>query len=139
MRSCSNDSWERIVPALDRRRVLLASTGCPVYREPLLHRPTVAAPPVFGLRRAQTARRRHPAEDRFPRAQTLPRTAPGSARCHLAEFRDRLGIPGSIRAIDRALRRIRITRKQKTLRAGRRDDPDVQAQRQTFTQPLPQV
>jgi transposase len=57
----------------------------------------------------------------------------------LAELRDRLGIDCSIMAIDRALRRAGITRKKKTLHADRRDDPDVQAQREAFTQRLSQV
>jgi transposase len=57
----------------------------------------------------------------------------------LAELRDRLGIPCSLMAIDRALRRAGITRKKKTLRADRQDDPDVQAQRDAFTQRLSQV
>jgi transposase len=57
----------------------------------------------------------------------------------LAELRDRLGIDCSIMAIDRALRRAGITRKKKTLRADRQDDPDVQAERDAFTQRLSQV
>jgi transposase len=57
----------------------------------------------------------------------------------LTELRERLGIPCSIMAIDRALRRAGITRKKKTLRADRQDDPDVQARREDFTQRLSQV
>lgn len=63
------------------------------------------------------------------RLRELVRDQPDST---LAELRDRLGIACSIMAIARALRRLRITRKKKTLHAQQRDSPRVQAQRRDF-------
>jgi transposase len=57
----------------------------------------------------------------------------------LTELRDRLGIPCHIATIARALRRLGITRKKKTLHAQERDRPEVQAQRVAFTEKLAEV
>src|SRR5262249_3363550 len=57
----------------------------------------------------------------------------------LAELRDRLGIDCSIATIARALERLRITRKKKTLRADEQDKPRVQAERRTFMNKLASV
>jgi transposase len=54
----------------------------------------------------------------------------------LAELRDRLGIPCSIMAVARALKRARFSRKKKTRRADEQDDPAVQAQRDAFEERL---
>lgn len=50
----------------------------------------------------------------------------------LHELRQSLGFSGSLMAIWRALKRLKITRKKKTLRAQERDRPEVQAKRQAF-------
>jgi transposase len=57
----------------------------------------------------------------------------------LDELRQRLGVPCSRTALWRALRRLRLTRKKKTLRADERDTPRVQALRQVFGQKLAAV
>jgi transposase len=57
----------------------------------------------------------------------------------LAELRDRLGVPCSVMTIWRALKRHRISRKKKTLRARERDQPEVQHKRQEFQQQLAAV
>jgi transposase len=57
----------------------------------------------------------------------------------LRELRDLLGIPCHLSTIDRALRRLGITRKKATLHAQERDRPDVQAQRAAFDARLAQV
>jgi len=54
----------------------------------------------------------------------------------LDELRQHLGIPCSRTAVWRALRRLRLTRKQKTLRADERHTPRVQALRQAFGQKM---
>lgn len=50
----------------------------------------------------------------------------------LDELRDRLGIPCSRMAIARALQRLKITRKKKSLHAQEQDSPRVQKQRKAF-------
>jgi transposase len=70
------------------------------------------------------------------RLRTLVRRQPDAT---LTELRDRLGIPCHIATIARVLRRLRITRKKKTLHAQERDRPEVQAQRVAFTERLAEV
>src|SRR5262249_25989300 len=69
----------------------------------------------------------------------LPALVPQQPDATLTELRDRLGIPCHIATIARALRRLRITRKKKTLHAQERDRPEVQAQRVAFTEKLAEV
>jgi transposase len=139
MRPYSNDLRERIVAAVDRGEhslrqladLFAVSLSCIVR---LLQRrrdsgSVVPKPHGGGTQPKIDA----PALERL---RELLRAQPDAT---LAELRDRLGLPCSIMAIDRALRRAGITRKQKTLRADRQDDPDVQAQRDTFMQRLSQV
>ena len=57
----------------------------------------------------------------------------------LAELRERLGIPCSVMAIFRALKRNRISRKKKTRLAEERDTPRVQEQRRSFCQKMAAV
>lgn len=57
----------------------------------------------------------------------------------LAELRERLGVPCSVMAIFRALKRNRISRKKKTRHAEERDTPRVQEQRSTFCQKMATV
>src|SRR5947209_346611 len=59
------------------------------------------------------------------RLQQLVREHPDAT---LAELRDQLGMPCSLTTIFRALRRLKITRKKKTLHAQERDRADVQQQ-----------
>ena len=70
------------------------------------------------------------------RLQQLVRQQPDAT---LAELRERLGIPCSLATLSRALKRLRITRKKKTLHAQERDKPEVQAQRATFDQKMASV
>jgi transposase len=139
MRPYSNDLRERIVAAVDRGEhslrqlasLFTVSLSCIVR---LLQRRrdagSVAPKPHGGGRKPKID------TQALERLRALLRDQPDAT---LAELRERLGIPCSLMAIDRALRRARITRKKKTLRADRRDDPDVQAQRNAFTQRLAQV
>lgn len=57
----------------------------------------------------------------------------------LAELRDRLGIPCSLMTIARALQRLKITRKKKSLHAQEQDSPRVQKQRRAFKKKMAQV
>jgi hypothetical protein len=50
----------------------------------------------------------------------------------LEELRQRLGIDCSLMAISRALRKLKITRKEKDLHAQERDRPDVKRKRRAF-------
>jgi transposase len=139
MRPYSNDLRERIVAAVDRGDHSLrqlaglfgVSLSCIVR---LLQRRrasgSVAPRPHGGGTQPKIDA---PALERL---RALLRDQPDATP---AELRDRLGIPCSIMAIDRALRRAGITRKHKTLRADRQDDPDVQARREDFTQRLSRV
>jgi transposase len=70
------------------------------------------------------------------RLRTLVRKQPDAT---LTELRDRLGIPCHIATIARALRRLRISRKKKTVHAQERDRPEVQEQRAAFTEKLAEV
>jgi transposase len=57
----------------------------------------------------------------------------------LAELRDRLGVPCCIATIARTLKRLRITRKKKTLHAQEGDTSRVQRQRAAFDRKMAQV
>lgn len=139
MRPYSNDLRERIVAAVDRgehslrqlANLFTVSLSCIVR---LLQRRrasgSVAPKPHGGGTKPKID------ASALERLLDLLRAQPDAT---LAELRDRLGIPCSIMAIDRALRRAGITRKKKTLHADRQDDPEVQAQRDAFTQRLSQV
>lgn len=70
------------------------------------------------------------------RLRTLVRKQPDAT---LTELRDRLGIPCHIATIARVLRRLRISRKKKTVHAQERDRPEVQEQRVAFTEQLAEV
>lgn len=70
------------------------------------------------------------------RLRELVHTQPDAT---LAELRDRLGIDCSLMAIARALQRLGITRKKKTLPAQERDSPRVQAPRRIFQEKLAQI
>ena len=136
MRAYSNDLRERIIAAVDggdhslRQLATLfaVSLSCIVR---LLQRRRDAgslAPKPHGGGRKPTI------DDQAPeRLGELVGEQPD------ATLRDRLGIPCSLMAIDRALRRAGMTRKKKALRADRQDDPDVQAQRDGFQQRLSEV
>jgi len=139
MRPYSNDLRERIVAAVDRGEhslrqlavLFTVSLSCIVR---LLQRRrdsgSVAPKPHGGGPQPKID------AQALERLGELLRDQPDAT---LAELRDGLGIPCSLMAIDRALRRAGITRKKKTLRADRQDDSDVQAQRDALTQRLSQV
>jgi transposase len=57
----------------------------------------------------------------------------------LRELRDLLDIPCHLSTIDRALRRLGITRKKKTFHAQEQDRPDVQEQRAAFDERMAPV
>jgi transposase len=57
----------------------------------------------------------------------------------LQELRQRLRLSCSLTALWRALRRLKITRKQKTRRHAEQDRPDVQEQRAAFAEAVAQV
>jgi transposase len=56
----------------------------------------------------------------------------------LADLRDHLGIGGSIMAVYRALKRLGISRKKKTVHAKEREDPEVKAQRDEWVERQPE-
>ena len=139
MRPYSNDLRERIVAAVDRG-------GYSLRQLATLFRVSLSCIVRLLRRRRDTgavAPKRHgggmpPKIDaqNLERLRELLRAQPDAT---LAELRDRLGVPCSLMAIDRALRRAGITRKKKTLRADRQDDPDVQAERVAFAHRLSHV
>ena len=139
MRPYSNDLRERIVAAVDRGEhslrelatLFCVSLSC-IVRLLRRHRDTgsVTPKPHGGGAPAKID------AQHLERLRELLRAQPDAT---LAELRDRLGVPCSLMAIDRALRRARITRQKKTLRADRQDDPDVQAERLAFMQRLSHV
>jgi transposase len=57
----------------------------------------------------------------------------------LDELRDRLGVDCCRMTLWRALKRLRLTRKKKTLHADQRDRPDIQVQRDQFREELAEV
>ncbi len=60
----------------------------------------------------------------------------GQPDATLAELQQRCGLPCSHMAVWRALQKLRLPRKKKTLHAQERDRPDVQARRDPFQQQL---
>jgi transposase len=132
MRPYSIDLRERLVAAVDRgegslrhvAQLFSVSLSCLVR---LLHRRRVTgsvqpAPHGGGRSRALD-------DAACQRLQTLVREQPDAT---LDELRQRLGLACSRMALWRALRRLRISRKKKTLQAEERRKPKVQAQRQAF-------
>jgi transposase len=139
MRPYSNDLRERIVAAVDRgehslrQLATLFSVSLSCISRLLQRRRqagTVAPKPHAGGTQPKIDAQAQ---------QRLLELLHAQPDATLAELRDRLGIDCSIMAIDRAFRRARITRKQKTLRDDPQDDPAVQAERQAFKQRLSTV
>jgi transposase len=135
MRAYSNDLRERIVAAVEQgehsvrhiARLFSVSLSCVVR---LLQRwrrtGSVQPKPHRGA-----ARKLDAAAD--ARLRELVRQQPDAT---LAELRDRLGAACSLMTIARALRRQRLSRKKKTLRAQERDSPRVRARRRAFKKKL---
>jgi transposase len=135
MRPYSNDLRERIVSAVKRgehsiREIARLFSVSVSFVVRLLQRQrqtgSIQPKPYPGRQRKVDAA----AEARL---RGLVREQPDAT---LAELRDRLGIDGSLMAIARALQRLGITRKKKTLHAQERDTPRVQAQRRAFQKKL---
>jgi transposase len=136
MKPYSNDLRERIVAAVERAehslpqlaRLFAVSVSCIVR---LLQR----------KRRTGSVQPKPHAGGPAPKLddaadQRLRQLVAAQPDATLAELRDRLGIPGCLMTIARALRRLKITRKKKSKQAQQRDSPPVQAQRQQFRQTL---
>jgi transposase len=136
MRAYSNDLRERIVAAVER--------GEYSQRE-------IAA--LFGVDLATVVRllqryRQTGSIQPKPHAGVPARKLDGQAEAQLlelvrqqpditlAELCDRLGIPCCLMTIARALERLKITRKKKTLHAQEQKSPRVQAQRKAFKKKL---
>jgi transposase len=139
MRAYSNDLRERIVAAVERgehsirriARLFSVSLSC-VVRLLQRQRQTGSVQPK-------------------PHGGTPPRKLDAAAEVRLrelvhdqpdatlAELRDRLGIRCSLMTIARALKRLRITRKKKTLHAQEQQEPRVQARRKAFQAKLAAV
>lgn len=139
MRPYSIDLRERIVAAVERGEHSLRQ---------IAHLFSVSLSCVVRL--LQRQRRTGSVQPR-PHTATRPRKLDPAAETRLreliaqqpdatlAELRDRLGIPCCLMTIARALERLQITRKKKTLHAQERDSPRVQAQRQDFQRRLANV
>lgn len=132
MKPLSNDLRERIVAAVDnhegsRRQLALrfrVNVSC-ITRLLQLRRQTGSLDPrPHGGGQA-------PALDQegLERLRRLVREHPDAT---LRQLRQRLGVDGSIMIVWRALRKLGITRKKKTLRADERDRPDVERGRRSF-------
>jgi transposase len=136
MKAYSNDLRERIVAAVERgehsirqlARLFAVSLSCIVR---LLQRRrrtgSVQPEPHAGGPAPKLDAAAH---------ERLRQLVAEQADATLEELRDRLGIPCCLMTISRALRRLKITRKKKTMHAQERDCPRVQAQRQQFQQTL---
>lgn len=139
MRAYSNDLRERIVAAVERgeqsirqiAHIFSVSLSC-VVRLLQHQRKTgsVQPKPHGGVppRKLDAA-----AETRL---RELVRDQPDAT---LAELRDRLGIRCCLMTIARALERLKITRKKKTLHAQEQESPPVQARRKAFKKKLASV
>ncbi len=135
MRAYSNDLRERIVAAVERgehslrqlAHLFAVSRSCIVR---LLQRKrqtgSVQPKPQPGA-----SRKLDPAAE--ARLLALVREQPDAT---LAERRERLGVPGSVMTIARALQRHHITRKKKTRHAQEQDSPRVQAQRAAYQEKM---
>lgn len=139
MRAYSNDLRERIVAAVERgelsirqiARVFSVSLSC-VVRLLQRQRQTGSVQPK------PHAGGPSPKLDAAAEARLLA-LVQEQPDATLAELRQRLGIPCSLMTIARALRRHRITRKKKTLRAEEQARASVQAQRDAFEERLATV
>src|SRR5947209_4154475 len=139
MRAYSNDLRERIVAAVERgelsiRQIARVFSVSLSFIVRLLQRQrrtgSVQPMPHGGVpaRKLDAA-----AEERL---RQLVHDQPDAT---LAELRDRLGMDCSLATICRVLKRLRLTRKKKTLHADEQNSPRVQAQRQAFQQRLAAV
>jgi transposase len=132
MRPLSNDLRQRILDAVDHRegsqRELaerFAVNPSTIVRLLQLRRQTgSAAPRPHGGGTPPTLD-----PDALERLRQLVRDDPEAT---LEQYRQRLGIEGSIMIIWRGLKRLGITRKKKSLHATERDRPEVQKQRRAF-------
>jgi transposase len=132
MRPYSPDLRERIVAAVERGKgslreladVFSVSLSC-IVRLLRRHRATGSSlpqPHAGGPRPLLD-------EDACQRLRALVREQPDAT---LAELQGRLGVPCSLSTLCRALQRLGISRKKKTLHAQQQDTPEVQAQRAAF-------
>jgi transposase len=132
MRPLSNDLRQRILDAVDHhegtQRELaerFAVDPSTITRLLQLRRKTgSAAPRPHGGGKPPTLDAK-----RLERLRQLVAEDPDAT---LKEYRQRLGITGSIMIISRGLVRLGITRKKKSLHAVERDRPEVQKQRRRF-------
>jgi transposase len=139
MRAFSHDLRERIVAAVERgelsirqiAQVFSVSLSCIVRLLQRQRRTGSVQPKPHG---GVPPRKLDAAADE--RLRQLVRARPDATR---AELRDRLGKDCSLATIARALKRLRITRKKKTLHADEQNQPRVQAARQAFRQKLASV
>ena len=139
MRAYSNDLRERIVAAVARgdyplrhlARLFAVSLSF-LIRLLQRHRRTGAVRPEPHAG-GPTPKRDAAAQARL---RALVRDQPDATR---AELRTRLGVSCSLMTIARALKRHRLTRKQKTAHADERDSPDVQAKRAAFDERMATV
>jgi transposase len=130
--SYSEDLRRRVVDAVERhegsiRRIAVRFAVSPSFVVRLLHRSreagTIAPRPHRGGRRPLLA------TDDLARLGALIREQPDATR---EELRSRLGVACSLMTLSRAFRRMRLTRKKKTLHADEQDRPDVQRKRRAF-------
>jgi transposase len=139
MRAYSPDLRERILSAVERRKgslreladLFLVSLSCV---ERLLRRYRTSGslrpkPHAGGPRPLLDA-------DACQRLRDLVREQPDAT---LAELQARLGISCSLSTLCRALQRLGLSRKKKTLHADKQDSPAVQAQRADFQERLAAV
>jgi transposase len=139
MRAYSNDLRERLVAAVERGEQSLREIA-----------------DLFGvslscLVRLLQHRRRTGSVQPKPHAGVPPRKLDAAAEARLlelvreqpdatlTELRDRLGIPCCLMTIARALQRLKMTRKKKSLHAREQDSPRVQRHRRVFKKKLANV
>lgn len=132
MKPLSNDLRERILAAVDNhegsRRKLAARfrvNVSTITRLLQLRRRTgsIAPRPHAGGKPPTLDR------DGLERLRRLVAARPDAT---LEQLRDELGVGGSIMIVFRALKRLGITRKKKSLHAAERDRPDVRRRRRSF-------
>ncbi|OJW19379.1 MAG: hypothetical protein BGO49_08600 [Planctomycetales bacterium 71-10] len=130
--SYSEDLRRRVVDAVERhegsiRQVARRFAVSPSFVVRLLHRRREAG--TIEPRPHRGGRGPLLGADDLARLDALIREEPDATR---EELRRRLGIACSLMTLSRAFRRLRLTRKKKTLHAEERDRPDVRRKRAAF-------
>src|SRR5512146_2489637 len=132
-------------PSARRRRRrspggLAAADRPTLLRQSVLYHPLAEAPPPEQIAEPQAPRRGTSAGAGPRRPETSPPVGAEAARRHASqELAGRVGVRCSRMAIFRTLRKLKITRKKKSLHAKERDSPRVRRKRRAFREEVATV